>query len=996
MKKRTIQIALYIMLCVVFLLAMAGTVMADEPELDSNPTNAVDINTQGELLAVLNDTGTKTGTYRLQSDLTIDTSTLRQEADSEYCFKGSLDGNGKTITVTAAEGGSAPLFDTLRGPLYNLNLVFEGDVVGAPVAYDIGYENESDQIALRDISVSIEGNVLYGSHNYLNYYAEILTDPYNYGNWYIHYGGEAKNLATGFAWYVWGASMENLQVNVQGNIGTTPPMNGDTTAAGFAYFAAKGENENEVRFQTITVDVAGNIQSYTDDGHASAYGFAVGTTDGTAGFGCNTIDELSHTTVKAANILADSQQGASSAIGFARFLQGYTHHCAVQVTGAIKASNQEGDAEENVYAYMNGEAYAYGFMLNTGGWSIEDRRDFVENTVTVGEISALTNSETYAGAAFAGGFAHQMMNTASSVPNLSYHDNRVKVNGSVSAEANGGGSVAAGFVTSTGRDYYDRPDHIYGNTVEVVGDICAVSENADATAAGYAYQSKTHRRNCTVQVDGDIIAQSPVQSIAAGFVGLQQIDTYYFVRNCQITVGGDIKALKSGDEGLGVAGGVVGVVIGTTSNCSVPVDISGNTVTAGGTVTSDHKNAYAGLVLGLNEHKDAAKAKITLKDNTFIGKETLIEVPGDETLYTGFVGEIVADTMEQSGNTVHFTKANGRQYTAAVEPVPDSATPAYVYLWKLTDIVEVIESHTIIATTNKGGSITPSGEVTVEDGEDQTFTIAPDFGYYVKDVLVDGKSVGRVDSYTFENVAENHTIEVKFARVTVPIIPEIPEDTPDLLELDDHDAYIQGYPDGRIKPQNNITRAEVATIFYRLLTDDARAYYKSTDSGFSDVKPGDWYNTAVSTMVQAGILTGYGDGTFKPNSNITRGEFATIAARFLSNPYSTKDRFYDTEGHWAEVYINRAAEEGWINGYSDGTFKPGRAITRAEAVTLVNNVLGRKPHADHMLPEMVTWPDNPKSAWYYEAIQEATNSHDYRWSSSKSYEIWTELLENRD
>ena len=140
MKKRTIQIALYIMLCVVFLLAMAGTVMADEPELDSNPTNAVDINTQGELLAVLNDTGTKTGTYRLQSDLTIDTSTLRQEADSEYCSKGSLDGNGKTITVTAAEGGSAPLFDTLRGSLYNLNLVFEGDVVGAPVAYDIGYE----------------------------------------------------------------------------------------------------------------------------------------------------------------------------------------------------------------------------------------------------------------------------------------------------------------------------------------------------------------------------------------------------------------------------------------------------------------------------------------------------------------------------------------------------------------------------------------------------------------------------------------------------------------------------------------------------------------------------------------------------------------------------------------------------------------------------------------------------------------------------------------
>lgn len=224
------------------------------------------------------------------------------------------------------------------------------------------------------------------------------------------------------------------------------------------------------------------------------------------------------------------------------------------------------------------------------------------------------------------------------------------------------------------------------------------------------------------------------------------------------------------------------------------------------------------------------------------------------------------------------------------------------------------------------------------------------------------------------------------------IIPDIPEDTtPELLNTYDHDAYIQGYPDGRVKPENNITRAEVATIFYRLLTDDARNYYYSTDSGFSDVKPGDWYNTAVSTMVNAGILTGYNDGSFRPNDPITRAEFATIAARFLSDPYSLQDRFYDTEGHWAEVYINRAAEVGWINGYNDGSFRPNQAITRAEAVTLVNNVLGREPHADYMLDDMITWPDNPKSAWYYEDIQEATNSHDYRWSSGKRYEIWTSL-----
>ena len=229
----------------------------------------------------------------------------------------------------------------------------------------------------------------------------------------------------------------------------------------------------------------------------------------------------------------------------------------------------------------------------------------------------------------------------------------------------------------------------------------------------------------------------------------------------------------------------------------------------------------------------------------------------------------------------------------------------------------------------------------------------------------------------------------------IPVLPSLPdvpdETTPNWLNLSDHDAYIQGYPDGRVKPENNITRAEVATIFFRLLTDEAREYFWSTDSGFSDVKSSDWFNNAVATMVNAGIITGYNDGTFRPNDPITRAEFATIAARFLSDPYSLQDQFYDTEGHWAEVYINRAAEVGWINGYNDGSFRPNKAITRAEAVTLVNNVLGREPHTDYMLDDMITWPDNPKSAWYYEDIQEATNSHDYRWSSGKRYEIWTSL-----
>ena len=219
------------------------------------------------------------------------------------------------------------------------------------------------------------------------------------------------------------------------------------------------------------------------------------------------------------------------------------------------------------------------------------------------------------------------------------------------------------------------------------------------------------------------------------------------------------------------------------------------------------------------------------------------------------------------------------------------------------------------------------------------------------------------------------------------------------LNTVDHYAYIAGYPDGTVRPNGNITRAEVATIFFRLFTDEYRQTYWATSNPFSDVAFTAWYNNGVSTAANAGIVAGYPDGTFLPDNNITRAEFATIAARFLSEAYAGPDLFTDISGHWAQEYINRAANAGWINGYPDGTFHPDAYITRAEAVTLVNNMLGRMPHEDHLLANMKVWPDNPETAWYYEAVQEATNSHDYDWATEEEvrlYEIWTELLPERD
>ena len=215
---------------------------------------------------------------------------------------------------------------------------------------------------------------------------------------------------------------------------------------------------------------------------------------------------------------------------------------------------------------------------------------------------------------------------------------------------------------------------------------------------------------------------------------------------------------------------------------------------------------------------------------------------------------------------------------------------------------------------------------------------------------------------------------------------------PDRLNGDDHFAYIIGRDDGLVHPEATITRAEVATIFFRLLTDEARAEYLTETSPVHDVAPDAWYATAVATMEAMGIVEGRAPAVFDPDAPITRGEFAAIAARFDSAPYDGADRFTDIGGHWAAEYINQAAVKGWVEGQPDGSFAPDRSISRAEAMTLVNRVLGRLPEtADDLLDGMITWPDNPPDAWYYLAVQEATNSHDYGRKADTVHETWTGL-----
>ena len=215
------------------------------------------------------------------------------------------------------------------------------------------------------------------------------------------------------------------------------------------------------------------------------------------------------------------------------------------------------------------------------------------------------------------------------------------------------------------------------------------------------------------------------------------------------------------------------------------------------------------------------------------------------------------------------------------------------------------------------------------------------------------------------------------------------------LNKEDHFAYIIGTADGYVLPEANITRAEVATIFFRLLTDESRAQIWSRVNSFPDVGPEDWYNNAVSTMANGGILKGYEDGTFRPMASITRAEFATIAIRFFRDDAAAEEQFSDVEGHWGEAYINMAAEKGLIKGYPDSSFRPDEPITRAEAITIINRLLERHPHKDKLSDGMIAWPDNADdSAWYYAEVQEATNSHAYEMEDG--VERWTELLPVRD
>jgi hypothetical protein len=229
--------------------------------------------------------------------------------------------------------------------------------------------------------------------------------------------------------------------------------------------------------------------------------------------------------------------------------------------------------------------------------------------------------------------------------------------------------------------------------------------------------------------------------------------------------------------------------------------------------------------------------------------------------------------------------------------------------------------------------------------------------------------------------------------ITPPPVPPLPPVTPK-LDMENHNNYINGYPNGMVKPENQISREEVAAIFYRLMENESRMNYLTDQNSFADVAMKRWSNKHISTMERAGIITGYPDGNFKSEQSITRAEFAAIASRFDKLDEQKNDMFTDISGNWAEKYIVSAANKGWIKGYPDGTFKPNQYISRSEAMSFINSVLNRKVKPDGINKDAKQWPDNTLDKWYYTDVLEATNHHEYH-RDEDGFGVWDQVLPNQ-
>lgn len=386
----------------------------------------------------------------------------------------------------------------------------------------------------------------------------------------------------------------------------------------------------------------------------------------------------------------------------------------------------------------------------------------------------------------------------------------------------------------------------------------------------------------------------------------------------------------------------------------------------GGTATVSKKKATVTFLDGTKEY---LKESVDITDGAYVFDVSAVAVPEAEAnkIFTGW--------YKDKDCTV---KASAKEEI--------SADTKFYAGWFDTkyNVTYIVDNKTASVNTGTTGSVEVGSDAFTVTDEGVTIDLS-------KVKVIGANILGWYMDADYEEPAENIvtiTEDTTFYATTKAI------EVPPALENEKHIAYIQGYPDGTVKPEASITREEAAAIFFRILTDESRNANMTEENNFSDVEASRWSNTAISTMVKLGIINGYEDGSFKPANAITRAEFAAMVSRFFENELTAGlVSFTDISEHWAEEYIVKVAVMQWINGYEDGSFRPDYNITRAEAMAIINRILKRDVSSEYILDTAVYWDDNPKSAWYYEDVMEATNAHEYeRLSADGVEERWTEIV----
>ncbi|MCL2588637.1 MAG: InlB B-repeat-containing protein, partial [Oscillospiraceae bacterium] len=450
---------------------------------------------------------------------------------------------------------------------------------------------------------------------------------------------------------------------------------------------------------------------------------------------------------------------------------------------------------------------------------------------------------------------------------------------------------------------------------------------------------------------------------------------------------------------------------GTPAIQTQTVEEDTNFGTAIGQITPVSRSGYTFLYWSLSENGTAVPASALIEADTILYARWEPDGNPDVIFRVSFVGNGGIRALQEE-----FVDNDMTTIGAIIALVSEPIRSGYTFLyWSLEEDGSEVDENAIV----DGNTVLyaqwllddePPDELTVTfignggTPATQTAVIAPDASYAE---AISQITEPRREGYIFQGwftASENGSQVIETDSVAATGYFQLYarwKPDPDAPLISEHHSYLFGFSDGTIQPEQNITRAEVATIFFRLITDEFRGEVWSKSNTYSDVQADNWFNNAVSTMSNAGVFTGMSDGTFAPNKPITRGEFAAVAARLIRSEVSLAGDaalFSDTSGHWAEEYINLIFEYEWAEGFGDGTFRPDDLLTRAQVAAIINRMTGRNiEHRDDLLDGMCTWPDNAsQESWYYLHMQAATNAADYVQKEGGNYIKWTTVWQPLD